>query len=107
MTTYEKINYITTLIEAAKGMDVPSTIKADIEYRGRKGHIKVTTLGAFDLVIGDVVATHYEIYDYDQDAMYVYAWDKMLDRVTKATIYHDEITSEGLPINIQQHKKVD
>ena len=103
LLTYEKIQSLSTMIEAAKATAVKTSIQMQIQYRGGKnGYIEMNTNGIVDFVLGNSVKHVFEIRRIHEDRFELLAWDKVLDRVTDATIYYDEIAVSGV-INILQH----
>ena len=91
-----------TIIEAAKATQIKTSLQIQIEYRGKDGYIELNTNGIVDLVIGKSVKHVFEIARFYDDKMKVFAWDKVLDRITEATIHYDEISTNGI-LNMIQH----
>jgi len=102
LLTYERLQSLMTIIEAAKATQIKTSLQIQIEYRGKDGYIEFNTNGIVDLVIGKSVKYVFEIARFYEDKMRVNAWDKVLDRVTEATIHYDEISTNGI-LNMIQH----
>lgn len=90
MTTYEKIQYCSKLIEGAKGLGAKMEMKLPLTYKTREGHLLFNTNGVMDFVIGDVVSTNYEVFEFKRDRIMVDCYDKVLAKPTIGTIWYDE-----------------